>query len=44
METHQQFAELLVIEHLVLVLLGQLLAQRDGLLPHLRGRREGVTQ
>lgn len=36
--TYQQFAELLIIEHFVFVLFGQLLAQGDGLLPHLRGK------
>lgn len=43
--TYQQFAELLIIEHFVLILFGQLLAQGDGLLPHLReGKRERETQ
>ena len=33
--TYQQFAELLVVKHLVFVLFCEFLAQGDGLLPHL---------
>lgn len=37
--SHQQVAELHEVEHVALVHLGQLLAELDGLLPHLRRSR-----
>lgn len=42
--SHQQVAELHEVEHVALVHLGQLLAELDGLLPHLRRHRRPAGQ